>query len=604
MTRKNLYHGDKFKTTTILSTVSGAGGSMSIHISVLLQILVASCIGHYCATAFVAHSPRTMAGHYNSVYSDRAFTSASLFMASPSQSSSSSGGTGGSNSTSASSSTNSVFNMTMPSISMKEQSNKIMEQAGVVKNDQGSSVMAKTEHKPSSSKPFGSAKDPNAKSSASAAAVTVLLDDKDDIIKDKSITTADKMKKKKEATLAKKKKETAPTTTATTEAALPTPLKKETRNNKNKEEALSFDVKTAKVVPVSKTTLVTNKSPNNKPTTTTPNMVKTKTVSILVCPAQFCVPVDYDDLLDNLEHFFEEGDGDDDDNDESSSSQSQSSHNFKLGSLKVVPLPRTEWIKVAQSLPTKAYMEGTLKGRTTLNWYYQAIEDAIAEILQEQGENIHDNKESSSNNNDNNNDNNSHSICIIGHSIGGWVARGWLGGLGYTSTAIHRRALERVSSLITIGTPHASPPDALVDQTRGLLAEVAAAPTCTSDYLVNDANIALTTVCSGSIQSRLFTTDVKKLLGTFSYVPQAGLHNGLNARGDGIVPLELGLMEEPANRVVVETAGDTDSPIWHAHVLPTPWSLLNPSAASLKLPQDVLWYGSRDVLREWAPYIQ
>jgi hypothetical protein len=326
-----------------------------------------------------------------------------------------------------------------------------------------------------------------------------------------------------------------------------------------------------------------------------------KTVSVLVCPAQFCVPVDYDDLLENIEEYFSNNNNDDDDDDENQD------FDFELGSLKVVSLPRTEWIKIAKSLPTMNYVKGSLKGRDALGWYYQAIEKAVAEIWSEQGDCGDDEGQQ------NNNSNRNHSICIIGHSIGGWVARGWLGGLGYTSTDVYRRALRdgRISSFITLGTPHMTPPNnsnnnaaVAMDQTRGLLAEVEASRYCSSDYLVNEADIAVTTVCSGSIESKLATTDTRKLLAASSYLSQAGWKDGMNIKGDGITPLSLGLMEEPANRIVVETNDNEASPIWHAHVLPTPWNVLDPIGPSYELPEDSLWYGSREILPTWAPYIE
>ena len=113
-----------------------------------------------------------------------------------------------------------------------------------------------------------------------------------------------------------------------------------------------------------------------------------KPISVLICPAQFCVPVDYDDLVASLQKELGAA---------------------VLGSCKVAPLPRTEWIKVAQSLPTKEYLSADLKCYKTLSWYFDAIEAGLAEIFAEQGQDAE--------------------ICLIGHSIGGWITRAYLGGL-------------------------------------------------------------------------------------------------------------------------------------------------------------------------------
>ena len=114
-------------------------------------------------------------------------------------------------------------------------------------------------------------------------------------------------------------------------------------------------------------------------------------ISVLLCPAQFCVPADYESFFETL----------------------RVSHNsdsdVSIGTCRVAPLPRTEWIKVAKQLPTKAFLDAELSVPKTLDWYFDAIEAGLAEIFAEEGENA--------------------SIALIGHSIGGWVARAYLGGL-------------------------------------------------------------------------------------------------------------------------------------------------------------------------------
>lgn len=111
-------------------------------------------------------------------------------------------------------------------------------------------------------------------------------------------------------------------------------------------------------------------------------------VSILVCPAQFCVPDDYQVLFENLR---------------------SADCNVQVGTTIVAPLPRTEWIKVAKQLPTKNFWDATLPVHETLGWYFDAIESGLSEIFAKEGPEA--------------------KVCIIGHSIGGWVARAYLGGL-------------------------------------------------------------------------------------------------------------------------------------------------------------------------------
>ena len=217
--------------------------------------------------------------------------------------------------------------------------------------------------------------------------------------------------------------------------------------------------------------------------------------AVLLCPAQFCVPVDYQSLLEALKNT-----------------------NEKICCCKVAPLLRTKWIEVAKSLPSKAYLDGTLPVYSTLSWYFNAIETALYEIYAEQGPNVN--------------------VCLIGHSIGGWIARAYLGGLSRSSSSVYRLTQEKCSSLITLGTPHSSPNSALVDQTRGLLKEVEASAACTSQGLLN-RGIQVTCVGSSALEGTLFSTNVEELVAASSYYPLTGKLG----KGDGIVPTSLAFME-------------------------------------------------------------
>ena len=114
---------------------------------------------------------------------------------------------------------------------------------------------------------------------------------------------------------------------------------------------------------------------------------KKKKLAVLLCPAQFCVPVDYTELLDTI----------------------QTQHTDDIVATRVAPLPRTEWIKVAKQLPTKDFIDANLSVKRTLDWYFDAIEEGLADLFIESPPDVE--------------------ICMIGHSIGGWVARAYLGGL-------------------------------------------------------------------------------------------------------------------------------------------------------------------------------
>lgn len=331
-------------------------------------------------------------------------------------------------------------------------------------------------------------------------------------------------------------------------------------------------------------------NPSNDPTMSQAKYHETKTskknqkVAILVCPAQFCVPDDYQGLFERLAPHI----------------NTNISSDRTLVSCTVAPLPRTEWIRVARQLPTAAFVQGQLPVEPTLRWYFDAIEAGLADIFATHGDDA--------------------TVCLVGHSMGGWVARAYLGGQSRSSTAVYRRAVARVTSLVTLGTPHGAAPQALVDQTRGLLAAIEAAPKCAPQALVDahrsakrrlsnnnndedDDEMQITCVCSDAVTSRVWTTNVEELIATASYLPLTGQVQ--NVSGDGIVPLTLSHLPPPARRVVLSACSVTQQPIRHAHVIPTPWNLLNGYEASIPLDGDLFpSYVSEGVVAQWASYVR
>ena len=124
-------------------------------------------------------------------------------------------------------------------------------------------------------------------------------------------------------------------------------------------------------------------------------------VALLVCPAQFCVPDDYSELWDALPSHIEVSDDDD------PTITRKVSINKELS--RVVPLSRMDWIKVSKQLPTQDFVDANLRVHKTVDWYFDAIEEGLSGIIDAGGD--------------------IDGICIVGHSIGGWIARAYLGGL-------------------------------------------------------------------------------------------------------------------------------------------------------------------------------
>lgn len=154
-----------------------------------------------------------------------------------------------------------------------------------------------------------------------------------------------------------------------------------------------------------------------------------------------------------------------------------------------------------------------------------------------------------------------------------------------------------------------SPHTALVDQTRGLLAEVAATQACSSHALVVDRKMKVTCVCSSGLAGKFLSSNVEEVVAASSYLPLLGWNTMQDETlGDGIVPLDLAFMEAPAGRVVLEKCRQTGRKVRHSHVLPTPWNLWDPSAPSIRLDSfddgSAASYLSREVVQEWAQHIQ
>ena len=97
--------------------------------------------------------------------------------------------------------------------------------------------------------------------------------------------------------------------------------------------------------------------------------------------------------------------------------------------------------------------------------------------------------------------------------------------------------------------------------------------------------------------------ELEEIIAATSYLPLVG-RLGADVKGDGIVPTDLAFMEAPARSVEIEQCSETGDAVRHAHVLPTPWNLIDGSAPSISLPEDIVWYGSPGVLGQWLTYVE
>lgn len=137
---------------------------------------------------------------------------------------------------------------------------------------------------------------------------------------------------------------------------------------------------------------------------------------------------------------------------------------------------------------------------------------------------------------------------------------------------------------------------------QGLLAAIDASPSCKPSALYADLGIDITCVCSSGLKGNMFSTNIEEIVAGASYFPLIGK---IDSIGDGIVPLELAFLPEPARRVILEQCTISEAPIRHSHVVPTPWNLWDGYAPSIRLPKESYpSYVTEGVVHQWAKYIQ
>lgn len=275
---------------------------------------------------------------------------------------------------------------------------------------------------------------------------------------------------------------------------------------------------------------------------------------VILCPAQFGTAEDYEDLKSDLK-----------------------SRGFALYP---APLSRLDWLRIVPSTFTKEFFTAELRPNKTLGFFYEALDKALARVEADFTPDV--------------------PIAVLGHSIGGWVARSYIG-----EVLAQDARLKRIRSLVTLGTPHNAPPEdswlAAVDQTRGLLSFInkefpsgfplqSSAVTCVA---------GTGTRAPSSIQGLLDGLGDKvwdekmsrsklleQLVALASYLPLSG--EALGVEGDGLIPVGTAVMPGCAS-VVLEDCN-------HADFVPTP-------GKSLKLPDTYKWYGSPEFIDQWAKFL-
>lgn len=228
----------------------------------------------------------------------------------------------------------------------------------------------------------------------------------------------------------------------------------------------------------------------------------------------------------------------------------------------VAPLKPTDWLRLIPASVTPEYWKGELSPDVALPFYYEALDKAADELSKQYPE---------------------RKIQLVAHSIGGWITRAYLGKVSASQRA-------KFSALVTLGTPHRPPPDGFfkkIDQTRGLLKFVEERyPGAHFDEL------RYMTVGSRAQAGALPWGDANDgepspglLAGTLaaaSYLPLCG---DAFTVGDGITPLACAHLDGAEQRVV---------DCFHIAYVP---------GARARL-RGTPWYGSPEILEQWADFLQ
>jgi len=273
-------------------------------------------------------------------------------------------------------------------------------------------------------------------------------------------------------------------------------------------------------------------------------------VPVILCPAQFGTPADYKEFVGLMED--------------------------RGFAVYPAPLSRFDWLKIVPATLTKEFLTAQLKPAKTLGFFYEAIDKALEEV-----DRVHGSEEQ---------------VVFLGHSIGGWVARSYIG------ERLGEEGAKRIRSLVTLGTPNNAPPkDSIVsslDQTRGLLTYIN--DKFPSGYPLQASAVGCVAGSGTAVPEKigevfenagdkLWDAEVgrskllEEVVALSSYLPLSG--KALGVKGDGLIPVETALIGGECKSVVLQDCN-------HAGFVPTP-------GPSLMLPKSYLWYGSEELIDEW-----
>ena len=205
----------------------------------------------------------------------------------------------------------------------------------------------------------------------------------------------------------------------------------------------------------------------------------------------------------------------------------------------VLPVARSDWLKVVAALLSPngfanccTVHDGYRRARrrqalsradpVARRWYLDLVHAAVGELTEATGQ----------------------EVVLVGHSAGGWLARGYVGDELYGATAT--QPAPGVRAIVTLGSPHRSPPPGVFDVTRGCRTWLNDRTGGAHYPSIRYVSVAGRTVRGSCAPTATLSRPVRLASQSYAHLRGEAIEG---VYGDGVVPLECALL--PGSRQVL-----------------------------------------------------
>lgn len=193
-------------------------------------------------------------------------------------------------------------------------------------------------------------------------------------------------------------------------------------------------------------------------------------------------------------------------------------------------------------------------------WYLNLVHAAVGELTEATGQRV----------------------ILLGHSAGGWLARGYVGDELYGATA--QQPAPGVSAIVSLGSPHRSPPPDIFDVTRGCRTWLNERTGGAHYPGIRYVSVAGRTVRGSTAPTASQSRPVRLASQSYAHLRGEAIEG---VYGDGVVPLECALL--PGSRQVLLEG------VYHAMS----------SRQTCDQGGGKVWYGNDSVVDAWlAPLLE